>query len=73
MDRLIDALELELDFPKRKQIWAEIQRIYATELPVLPLYFRAEPFVLPKWLAGVEPTGHQHYSTLRIEHWRPRS
>ena len=73
MDRLIDALELELDFPKRKQIWAEIQRIYATELPVLPLYFRAEPFVLPKWLAGVEPTGHQHYSTLRIEHWRPRN
>jgi peptide/nickel transport system substrate-binding protein len=73
MDKLIDALELELDFGKRKAIWAEIQRIYATELPVLPLYFRAEPFVIPKWLAGIEPTGHQHYSTYWIERWRPRN
>ncbi len=73
MDKLIDALEIELDFGKRRAIWGEIQRIYATELPVLPLYFRAEPFVIPKWLTGIEPTGHQHYSTFRIEHWRPRS
>lgn len=73
MDKLIDALEIELDFGKRKAIWGEIQRIYATELPVLPLYFRAEPFVIPKWLTGIEPTGHQHYSTFWIERWRPRS
>ena len=73
MDKLIDALEIELDFGKRKAIWAEIQRVYATELPVLPLYFRAEPYVIPKWLAGIEPTGHQHYTTFRIEHWRSKS
>lgn len=72
MDKLIDALEVELDFAKRKQIWARIQTIYATELPVLPLYFRADAFIVPKWLAGIEPTGHQYGTTLSIEHWRPR-
>ena len=49
-----------------------MQAIYATELPVLPLYFRAESFIVPKWLAGIEPTGHLHYSSLRVEHWKPR-
>ena len=72
MDKAIDALELELNFEKRKAIWAEVQQLYATELPVLPLYFRAEPYVLPKWLAGIEPTGHQHYTTLKVEYWRPK-
>ena len=70
LDKLIDQLETELDFPKRKAIWAHIQQIYATELPVLPLYFRADAFIMPKWLAGIEPTGHQHYSSLRVEHWK---
>jgi peptide/nickel transport system substrate-binding protein len=72
MDGLIDRLEVELDFDRRKAIWARIQAIYATELPVLPLYFRADAFIVPKWLAGIEPTGHLHYSPLRVEHWRPR-
>jgi len=70
MDKLIDQLETELDFAKRKAIWARIQEIYATELPILPLYFRADPFIVPKWLVGVEATGHQHYSSLRVEHWK---
>jgi peptide/nickel transport system substrate-binding protein len=72
MDALIDALEVELDLERRKTIWARIQTIYATELPVLPLYFRADAFIVPKWLAGIEPTGHQYGTTYRIEHWRPR-
>ena len=39
-------------------------------LPVLPLYFRATPYVFPKWLKGVTPTGHQYPTTLWIEEWR---
>jgi peptide/nickel transport system substrate-binding protein len=72
IDGLIDRLEVELDFDRRKAIWTRVQAIYATELPVLPLYFRAESFIVPKWLAGIEPTGHLHYSSLRVEHWKPR-
>ena len=69
MDRLIDRVEVELDRDKRKAIWADIQRIYATDLPALPLYFRADAFILPKWLKGVRPTGHQYPSSLEIEKW----
>jgi peptide/nickel transport system substrate-binding protein len=69
MDRIIDALEVELDRDKRRALWAEAQRLYATELPSLPLYFRSSVFVLPKWLSGVRPTGNQSPTTLWITDW----
>ena len=50
-------------------MWGDIQRIYATELPAIPLYFRAESYVLPKWLTGVRPTGHKYGTTNWIEEW----
>ena len=52
------------------RLWRRLQVIYADELPAIPLYFRAEPYVLPKWLKGLEPTGHQDLSTLWVERWR---
>ena len=70
MDRLIDATEIELDRSKRKALWAEMQRIYATELPAIPLYFRAQSYILPKWLTGVRPTGHKYGTTNWIEDWQ---
>ncbi len=69
MDELLEKIELELDRDKRKTMWAKLQNIYATELPALPLYFRANSFVLPKWLKGIEPTGHQFPTTLWVENW----
>jgi peptide/nickel transport system substrate-binding protein len=70
MDRLIDALEVELDPQKRRALWAEAERLYATELPSLPLYFRSEAYILPKWLAGFRPTGNQYPTTLWVTDWR---
>ncbi len=69
MDALIEKAEVELDPDARLAYWREMQRIYAEELPVLPLYFRATPFVLPKWLTGVTPTGHLGPTTLWVENW----
>ena len=73
MDRLIDALEIELDRDKRKTLWAEAQRLYAAELPSLPLYFRSDVFILPKWLSGVRPTGNQSPTTLWVTDWTTAS
>ncbi|MEX2629599.1 MAG: peptide ABC transporter substrate-binding protein [Tistlia sp.] len=70
MDRLLDAVELELDRDRRRALWAEIQQLYAETLPALPLFWRADPFVLPTWLEGVRPTGHQGTTTLWVEEWR---
>jgi peptide/nickel transport system substrate-binding protein len=69
MDKIIDALETELDPAKRKTLWAAAQRLYATDLPSLPLYFRSDAFVLPKWLTGLRPTGNQYPSTLWVTDW----
>jgi len=69
MDHLIDALETELDADKRNVLWAEAQRLYASQLPSLPLYFRSDVFILPKWLAGVRPTGNQSPTTMWITDW----
>ncbi|HXP06205.1 MAG TPA: ABC transporter substrate-binding protein, partial [Stellaceae bacterium] len=69
MDRIIDTLETELDTAKRKALWAEAQVLYATDLPSLPLYFRSDAFVLPKWLAGLRPTGNQYPSSLWVTDW----
>ena len=69
MDADIDAMETELDAVKRKTYWVDMQKIYADEVRVLPLFFRAEPYVVPKWLKGFTPTGHGDYSPLWAENW----
>jgi peptide/nickel transport system substrate-binding protein len=70
MDDVLEKIEVELDRDKRKQLWRRLQEIYVEELPVIPLYFRANVFILPKWLTGIEPTGHQSPTTLWVENWR---
>ncbi len=69
MDALIDAIELELDRDKRRELWRRLQHLYAEELPALPLFFRADAYILPRWLKGVEPTGHQFPTTDWVERW----
>lgn len=73
MDALIDAIEIELDRAERELLWHELQALYATDLPALPLYFRASPYILPKWLKGIVPTGHQYPTTYWVEHWYAES
>ena len=70
MDKLIDAAVGELDPEVRRDHLSQMQAIYAEELPGLPLYFRTDPFVIPKWLTGVQPTGHRMPSTYWIHQWR---
>lgn len=70
VDNLLDRIEVELDVAQRRALFAELQHIYATDLPALPLFFRAQPFVFPPWLTGVEPTGHQFPTTLWIQDWK---
>lgn len=70
MDALIDAIEIEIDRDKRKDLWSRLQRLYAETLPVIPLYWRADSYILPKWLRGVRPTGHQGTTTQWVEEWR---
>lgn len=72
MDALIERITLELDPAPRKALWAELQELYAQDLPALPLYFRASPYIMPTWLEGLVPTGQMAPPTYRVETWRVR-
>jgi peptide/nickel transport system substrate-binding protein len=65
----VKRVETELDPAKRRAAFAEMQRIVADELPMIPLYFRADAHAVPKWLKGYAPTGHGDMGALWAEYW----
>ncbi|RED49198.1 peptide ABC transporter substrate-binding protein [Aestuariispira insulae] len=69
MDQLIEDMDLKCEADQNQAAWDRMQELYATDLPVLPLYYRANPYILPKDLKGLVPTGHQYPSTLWVENW----
>lgn len=69
MDKIIDDMQVVCEPDKNRALWHEMQQLYSTDLPALPLYFRANAFIFPKWLKGVTPTGHQYTSTHWVENW----
>jgi peptide/nickel transport system substrate-binding protein len=50
-------------------LWRELQEIYAIDLPAIPLFFRADSYIMPKWLKGIRPTGHLVPTTYWVEDW----
>lgn len=72
MDKLIDETKRELDPAKRKPLWIRMQKIYTEELPVLPLYFRTDVYVVPKWLTGILRPGHLPLTSEGVENWGVR-
>ena len=69
MDQLIDSIEIELEKEKRKKLWGKLQKLYAEQIPAIPLYFKANSFIVPKWLKGIRQTGHMFTSTNWVEDW----
>jgi peptide/nickel transport system substrate-binding protein len=70
MDADIKTAETDLDPAQQKAAWRDMQHVYAEDLPVLPLFFRAEAHVVPMWLKGYEPTGHTDFTSTWAEEWR---
>ena len=71
MDAALAAADVELDPAKQKTDWFTMQRIYATSLPELPLYFREDPDIVPSWLHGYKANGREDYQTYTAEDWTP--
>ncbi|MDB5366764.1 MAG: peptide transporter [Rhodospirillales bacterium] len=69
MDKAIDAIQTQCEPEQQQKNWADVQRTYADELPQLPLFFRINTQVTPKWLHGITQTGHQFASTWWVERW----
>ncbi|MBV6632048.1 MAG: peptide ABC transporter substrate-binding protein [Alphaproteobacteria bacterium] len=69
VDQILEDLEDTCEPEANQALWDRLQEIYAEELPALPLYFRAAPHIIPNWLTGFRPTGHQFPTTFWIEEW----
>jgi peptide/nickel transport system substrate-binding protein len=69
IDRAIESAQVHCSAEDQKKAWGDIQRATSAELPILPLYFRVNTDVTPKWLHGVRQTGHQFSSTMWVETW----
>lgn len=69
IDDLLVNIFKEFDAQKRKVMMEEVQKIYTDEVPVMPLYMRADVAVIPANLKGFKMPGHQFHSTLNIDTW----
>lgn len=69
VDAALEAIYGEFDLQKRKTIMREVLYEYTNDVPVIPLYYRAEIVVLPTGLKNYKPTGHQFMSSLQSEYW----
>ena len=69
VDKLVEDLDLEFNPAKRKQLVAKILHHYTDEVPVIPLYYRADVAVNPTNVVGVHLTGHQYSESNAVENW----
>lgn len=69
VDKAIDAIDIEFDSKKRMALAWELQKHYTQEVPVLPLFYRADISVVPKNLKNYRVPGHQFYETNEVELW----
>ncbi len=69
VDRLLDLTREEQDPKKRQKNVHDLLKIYTDELPVLPLFYRADIAVIPENLKNFRLTGHQFYETYFVENW----
>lgn len=71
-DADLEIVDTDLDPVHQAAAWDELQRIYAEQLPALPLFITAVPQVLPPWLEGFGPSGTGQPFTQEAENWRSR-
>ena len=66
------TVDTDLDPAHQAAAWDDLQRIYAEQLPALPLFITSIPQALPKWLEGFGPSGTGQPFVLEAENWRSK-
>lgn len=68
-DKALENLDLEFNAKKRADIVHSVIKDYTADVPVVPLYYRADISVIPKNLKNYHMTGHQFYESNQVEKW----
>ncbi len=69
VDSLIDSMEDELNADVRREHIHGVLYEYTNDVPVIPLYYRANISVTPINLEGYHLTSHQFSSSHHVEYW----
>lgn len=69
VDKILEALDVEFKDANRKKLIKDVLTLYTDEVPVIPLYYRADISVTPKNLKGYKQPGHQFVETNHAEKW----
>jgi peptide/nickel transport system substrate-binding protein len=69
VDKALEQLEGEFNHKKRVELVHQILKEYTNEVPVIPLYYRADIAVPPLALKNFELSGHQFSETTQAEKW----
>jgi peptide/nickel transport system substrate-binding protein len=69
VDAILEKLETEFNPKKRAEYAREIARFYTDEVPVIPLYYRADVAVPPTALKNFHLTGTMFVETNQAEDW----
>lgn len=72
VDELIDKIELEFDAKKRVDLAAQILKHYTDDVPVIPLYYRADIAITPQTLQNFAISGNQFSDSYYVENWEVR-
>lgn len=70
VDELCEKIQSEFDSKKRKELAHQLIKIYTDEVPVIPLYYRADIAVVPIALKNFHLPGHQFAETNEAETWK---
>ncbi|MBI4863787.1 MAG: peptide ABC transporter substrate-binding protein [Candidatus Riflebacteria bacterium] len=68
--QLLERVQTTLEESERAGLLAEVQRLWAQDLPSIPLFFRANVSVVSPRLVGWKPTGTHVPETWNIHEWR---
>ena len=68
MDTVLEEAEGALDPARAKAAWAKVQQLALDELPILPMYFYASSWVIPKDMRGLVVARFDQPSNW-AEHW----
>lgn len=69
VDVLTEQIQSEFSSEKRKAIFEDILAEYTSDLPTLPLYYRANVIVVPKKLSGLTLPAGTYTEAYHVERW----
>ncbi len=69
VDEILDQIDVEFNFKKRVSLAHQFLKYYTDEVPVIPLYYRADTAVTQKNIKNINLMGHQFSESNEVENW----